>query len=119
MESLKLLIDISEQKEKQRLKNLECARKYKDEHKDELKIKNKIYRENNKQEIKERYKNWFENNKDKIHEEANKKITCDCGLIVSNSYHRVHIKTKKHLETLLKLQKKIERENKLKEIYGE
>lgn len=119
MESLQLLIDINEQKEKQRLKNLEASRKYKDEHKDELKIKNKIYRENNKEKIKERYKNWFEKNKDKIHRESNEKITCDCGLIVSNSYHRVHIKTKLHLETLLKLEKKKQKEIKLKEIYGE
>jgi hypothetical protein len=33
MESLQLLIDINEQKEKQKLKNLEASRKYKEQHK--------------------------------------------------------------------------------------
>lgn len=71
--------------------------------------KMKEWRLVNQDIIKEQNKIWYETNKDKVAEyreknketrykQANKKVTCDCGLIYNHSNKIRHELSKKHLE---------------------
>ena len=44
----------------------------------------------------EQQKEYQKNNADKIYERKSKKITCDCGCIISYGYKAQHFRTKKH-----------------------
>lgn len=49
---------------------------------------------------------WAQNNPDEYQKWKKKKVSCnDCGSIISNGYRRQHEKTKKHLESISKLDK--------------
>ena len=65
-------------------------KKYRDKHKEEIKLyrdqyyldnqdKIKEYREVNKDKIQEQRKQFYENNKDKINAKNSERITCECG----------------------------------------
>ena len=98
-------------------KNFKCVnykiagrtkKQYKQDHKEEIKIKNKKYKEDHKEEIKKynedhkeqikKYKKkHYEANKEKISENAKIKMTCSCGSIVRACAIRRHEKSKKHI----------------------
>ena len=95
--------------EENREKELERARQYREENKDKIKEKRnteeykeqqKEYREKNKEKIKEQHRRKYEENREKILEKANKKITCECGITVSNCNLLRHYKSKFHIDTL-------------------
>ena len=69
-------------------------KEWREEHKDELIVKNKIWREKNKDEIRVKNKIWREENKDEISKRRKKKYTCECGSIINSKAQ--HEKTKKH-----------------------
>ena len=48
----------------------------------------------------EQNKTYCKNNADKIYERKSKKITCDCGCIISYGYKAQHFKTQKHQDWL-------------------
>ena len=84
----------------------------KKEYRENNKDKIKEYYENNKDKIKEVKKEYYEKNKDKVKEyyENNKdkikikiKINCDCGCEVAKCQLNRHMKTKKHIKLIEKL----------------
>ena len=58
----------------------------------------KEYYEKNKGVILEQKQKYFENNKDVILEKRKRKITCECGCVVSKTDLAKHKKTQKHLQ---------------------
>ena len=66
--------------------------------------KSKTYYQNNKEQLQENIKKYKEENKEKLKEERNKKITCECGCVVSKCCLTRHKKSKKHLLFLETLQ---------------
>ena len=83
-------------------------KKYKDTHKEQIKVYDNEYRELNKDMLKVKAKQYFENNKDKIYAK-NKldRITCDCGCTSRRDKLSQHKKSSCH-------QKLMEEKNKLK-----
>ena len=65
-------------------------------HKDYQKQWKKKWYENNKETFKQEQKKRYQNNKDNL----SKKITCDCGCIISKSSLSRHTKSKKHLQLI-------------------
>ena len=66
--------------------------KYRDKHKEQIKVykdqyyldnqdKIKEYREVNKDKIREQRKQFYENNKDKVNAKNSERITCECGYL--------------------------------------
>ena len=45
-------------------------------------------------------RNWYLQNKENVLENANKKITCQCGSIITHQFKAEHLKTKKHLDKM-------------------
>ena len=84
-----------------RLKNLERSKeihkKYRLNNKEKCKKMNDIYRLNNREKILQNYKDYWIKNKEAISKKRAKKITCECGSIVSISYLYGHKRTNKHL----------------------
>ena len=108
-------------------------KKYREEHKEELIVKNKEYRDTHKEEISETKKNWYkknkedviervkknyennkeqklakvkeyaENNKDKIKEQQSLKIKCECRAILRTYGMGKHVKTLLHKKNLEKI----------------
>lgn len=76
----------------------EQCREYYKKNKEYLLQYNKKYREKNKDEVKEYYKQYYIDNKDKL----KKKVTCNCGAIVSKYHLSRHKKTKKHIDLMKK-----------------
>ena len=68
----------------------------------------KEYHKKNKTELNKKKKIKWEENKDKINKERSKKITCECGTIISKSYNWEHKKSKKHKELLLENKNKVQ-----------
>ena len=98
----------------------EQKKEYYENNKEKIKEKGKEYRENNKEKIKERKNNfyhnnkeeilkynkeWRENNKEQIKEWKSKKVTCECGCLITRSHINRHKKSKKHLELMKHLEK--------------
>jgi ribosomal protein S27AE len=75
-------------KEEIKIKNKE----YKERNKEEIKVKNKIYKQENKEEILAKQKKYYEANKDKIKE----KVECPCGSVVVRNHLSRHNKSIKH-----------------------
>lgn len=103
---------------------IQKQKEYRDTHKEEKSLTDKIYRENNKDKIKEqkrlahiqnrehnneRSRNWAQSehgkemrrlnrlkNKEKINANNREKITCECGRIVSKNNIAAHRKTSLH-----------------------
>jgi hypothetical protein len=104
----------------------EYGKIYREENKEEIKLKKKKYRENNKEHLKQKSKEYYldnkeiinqkkkkyqednkeeiklknkkyrENNKEKIKLKKNQKINCECGGRYTNCHKSRHLKTKKH-----------------------
>jgi len=74
-------------------------KQYYEPNKDELNKKMKQYYEQNKDKISEKKKQYYQLNKD----ELNKKITCECGCIVTKRSLTQHHKSKKHINFMEKL----------------
>jgi hypothetical protein len=85
---------------------------------DKIKEQNKEYYQNNIDKIKEYKKkwsnekkdviqekkhNWYESNKDRILEKLKQIIKCDCGTEICRGAFLNHMKTKKHLEEMSKI----------------
>jgi group I intron endonuclease len=98
-------------KQEYREENKEYFKKYYEENKQEINLKNKEYREENKEKIKKYEKEYREENKKEIkewkkkHYETNKKeiilkrkekYTCECGSISRITDKSRHTKTAKH-----------------------
>ena len=92
---------------KMRRKN-KYDKRYYDNNKEKVLNMCKEYREKNKEKINEKAKKKYDENKeyesmrskkyyDKNKEEINKKITCECGSIVSKHHIANHLRTLKHI----------------------
>lgn len=73
-------------------------KKYYEEHKEEILIKQKEYSESNKEKISERKKIYRERIIEHIKEKKSIKYTCKCGSILCLDKKARHEKTKKHLK---------------------
>ena len=93
-------------------------KKYRDKHKEQIKLyrdqyylnnqdKIKEYREVNKDKIQEQRKQFYENNKDKVNAKNSERITCECGCTSRRDKISQHKKSSCH-------QKLMEEKNKLK-----
>ena len=71
----------------------EKAKKYRDENKEKINEKAKKKYDENKEKENMRKKKYYDENKEKI----NKKITCECGSIVSKHHIAKHLRTLKHI----------------------
>jgi len=95
---------ISEQQkrynEKNKNKIAEQKKQYYTDNKDKSTEYIKKWKENNKDKIAKYTKKHYTNNKDKIRENKTKKVTCECGCIVSKGNLSIHKKTKKHLDCM-------------------
>ena len=85
----------------------EYNKEYYNDNKEKLKKDKKEYYQNNKEAIKEYRENnkeyskeWRENNKEIISEKQKKKITCECGCIITKGALIRHNKSKKHIKFL-------------------
>jgi hypothetical protein len=85
---------LNEYNKEYRENNNEYHKEYRENNKEKL----KEYRENNKEKRNEKSKEYYLNNKEKI----NKKITCECGSIITKNNLSTHIKSKKHLKLMEK-----------------
>ena len=106
------------------IRELDCVNKavagrsnqeYRNENKDEIKLKKKKHYQNNKDEIKFQKKKYYQNNRDRFLEQQKKyrednkdkiklkmkqRVICECGAdIVKYTKHR-HIKSKKHIKLM-------------------
>jgi len=79
---------------------LNYQKNYNENNKQALAERCKKYIENNKQKLAEYSKEWRENNKQKIKEWKSKKITCECGCLITQSHINRHKKSNKHLELM-------------------
>ena len=90
-----------EQKKAYYENNIEAIKEYRENNKEKIAEYDKEYREKNKERLteykKQHSKIYRENNKEKIKEKKSKKITCDCGCIITNHSLAKHKKTNKHL----------------------
>ena len=75
-----------------------------EDNKEKITKQTKEYYENNKEKITEQTKEYIAKNKEKIKEYKNKKVTCDCGCIITNNGLAKHKKTKKHLALIKDLE---------------
>ena len=115
-------------KEREYIESLECVnknipgrskRECMNDNKEKIKEKKKEYRENNQEEIKEYQKEYYETNKEKINErkreymkeyyQNNKekvveKIKCVCGVELTKCKLIRHMRTKKHLKLMEKVE---------------
>jgi len=57
----------------------------------------KEYYEDNKEYVTEKNKKWYEANRDSVNKRQTKKVTCECGLVLSCNNLPVHKRTKKHI----------------------
>ena len=57
----------------------------------------KEWREANKEHCDELNKKWYEANRDSVNKRQTKKVTCECGLVLSCNNLPVHKRTKKHI----------------------
>jgi len=98
----------------------EKARNYRAKNREKLAKRNREYYKENKEKITERKKLYTENNKDKIiasrkiyaerpdikerikQQRKNRKVFCICGIEYCKDYLKVHLKTQKHFDLLLK-----------------
>jgi len=64
----------------------------------------KEYRKNNKEKIAEYDKEYREKNKEAIKEYKSKKVTCECGCIITNDSLARHKKSNKHLALMKHLE---------------
>lgn len=83
------------------IRNNDCVNKYipgrtnaewRNDNKEEIKIKGKAYRDSHKEEIKIKDKTYYQKRK--------KKITCECGSAVRKDSIRRHERSKKHIKFL-------------------
>jgi len=89
--------------EEETLKQLKEYREKNKEHIAEQKKEyNKEYYENNKEALVEQMKEYREQNKEQIKEMRRKKVTCECGCLVTKINLNTHKETKKHIN-LIKL----------------
>ena len=119
-------------KEREYIEKLDCVNKFipgrtmqewMNDNKEKIKEKNKVYWENNKEKLSEKYKVYRKNNKEKlseknkeylkeyrvnnkekIKEKAKEKIKCVCGVEIVRSTIKRHVRTKKHLKLMEKLE---------------
>ena len=82
--------------------NKQKIKEYYEDNKDKINEKLKEYRLNNKEKIKETKKQYRLKNKDTI----NKKFNCSCGGKYTNSNKVKHMKSKKHLKYIKKIEDK-------------
>jgi len=68
---------------------LKYEQEYRDNHKDKMKEFNKMYKQQNKERLNKTRAEW-----DK------QKITCLCGVTISNGYKSEHLKTQRHLNNM-------------------
>jgi len=74
----------------------EYRKEYKKENREKILEQRKKYYNENKEKTAEQKKKYYNKNKEKIAEQYNKKITCECGCIVSRSCLARHKRTLKH-----------------------
>ena len=67
-------------------------KEYYEDNKEQISARGKAYREANKEKERARCKAYYEANKEKLY----KKVTCECGSLVSQIKLTRHKKTKKH-----------------------
>ena len=76
----------------------EYSKKYKEEHKEHIKERDRQYKEKNKETIKQNKKEWYQANKSKIKEQESKPYECKCGSTIIWGNKAIHFKTKKHCQ---------------------
>ena len=78
--------------------------KYYEEHKDQILEDRKEHYENNKEQIlEERAKYYKDNYKTKIAVQRSTKVTCECGMIVTQVYLKRHKNSERHKRLMEKL----------------
>lgn len=77
-------------------------KKWREENKERIVEQRKKWQENtkNKENAAKQQKNWREKNKERVAEYAGKKVTCECGCVVTSSCLSRHMKSLKHLNTI-------------------
>ena len=73
------------------------AKAYRDAHKDEIKIRNKIYYDKYHIQLGEKRKLYNEKNKEKQQIQKGELLTCECGNLCTRNNIARHIKSQKHL----------------------
>ena len=73
---------------------------YNEKNKEAITEYKRVYRQNNKELIREQEKLSNERRKDKKAAWKSKKITCDCGCVISHGSKTVHCKSKKHINLM-------------------
>ena len=79
--------------ERNKLKKLSYAKKYREEHKKEL----NEYAKKIRDEHKDYYENYRKLNNSRVNIYLKEKITCECGAVICRRYKSGHCKTQKHL----------------------
>ena len=83
---------------------IEINMKYYEEHKDQILEDRKEHYENNKEQIlEERAKYYKDNYKTKIAVQRSTKVTCECGMIVTQVYLKRHKNSERHKRLMEKL----------------
>ena len=78
--------------------NKEQKKVYHQEHREQIAEYQKKYNEANKEQIAETNKEYYKTNKEQILEQMKKKITCECGCIVSRGNMKRHERSAKHID---------------------
>ena len=89
----KIALNKKKYREKNKEKIALNKKKYHEDNKEKISLNKKKYREANRDKIIQKKKEYYQNNKDRL----TKKITCECGSVVSKKSLTRHKKSKKHL----------------------
>jgi len=84
---------------------LNYQKNYNEDNKEHITERQKKYREKNKEHITEKQKEYREQNKEQIKEWRSKKVTCECGCLITQSHINRHKKTNNHLDLMKHLEK--------------
>ena len=76
------------------------CKKYREDNKEEIKLRQKKNYQNNKEKYAEKNKKYRENNKEEIKKRSLSKVKCECGCVVTRASLFIHKKSKKHLSIL-------------------
>ena len=90
--------EIKKYREKNREERKEYRKKYYEQNKEKINEKQREYNEQNKEKINEKKREYYEQNKEKIKEKHREKIKCECGAEISYKSLLRHRKSKKHLD---------------------
>jgi hypothetical protein len=110
-EKMKIRYEATKENPDFKEKRKQYKQKYRAEHAEDVKAKDKAYRDANQDRIKayreehkaeasEYKKEWFQQKKAELYAKQKDQITCECGAIITRGYKWRHVKMKCHEDAL-------------------